>query len=50
MKKPESPPNRKIQNNKDKDSFFSLLKNPQLLDEIYSIEKDYPYWGIQAKS
>lgn len=44
MKKPEIPPNGKIKTKKDRETIFSLIEDPTLLEQLFSIEKDYPYW------
>jgi len=43
MKKPELPPNPKI--NKDEtDELITLLNNKDLIEKVFEVEKDYPYW------
>jgi len=44
MKRPESPPNGKIKSKKDRETIFSLIEDPKLLEQIFATEKDYPYW------
>jgi len=44
MKKPESPPNSKIENEEDQKSIIKLLQNTEELNKVFDIEKEYPYW------
>lgn len=43
MKKPELPPNGDIKKNERKE-LLALLENSELIDKIFEVEKDYPYW------
>ncbi len=43
MKKPEPPPSRKIEDS-DKELFLQLLSDKVQLDQLFEIEKNYPYW------
>lgn len=46
MKKPERPPNVSFQNlNTDESNLYrNLTQSEQLLETLYEINKDYPYW------
>jgi len=43
MKKPELPPNGKIQT-KEREQLLELLENQEEISKLFEIEKDYPYW------
>lgn len=43
MKKPELPPNGDIKK-EEREELLSLLENRELIDKIFEVEKDYPYW------
>ncbi|MGB1450284.1 MAG: Fic family protein [Marinirhabdus sp.] len=43
MKKPEPPPNGKIQT-KERKALFELLKNQEEITKLFEVEKSYPYW------
>ena len=43
MKKPEIPPNSEI-DKEETTELISLLENRELIDKVFEIEKDYPYW------
>jgi len=44
MKKPELPPNGKIETRSDQKIVLDLLKDSKQLELLSQIEKDYPYW------
>ena len=43
MKKPERPPSSEISKDETND-LITLLGNKELLDKVFEVEKDYPYW------
>jgi len=43
MKKPELPPNSEISKD-ETDELIALLGNKELIEKVFEVEKDYPYW------
>lgn len=43
MKKPETPPNRKLKK-EEREALFELLEDDKKLEKLFEVEKDYPYW------
>ena len=43
MKKPELPPNGDIKK-EEREELLSLYENRELIDKVFEVEKDYPYW------
>lgn len=43
MKKPELPPNPEISTDETTE-LIALLGNKELIDKVFEVEKDYPYW------
>ncbi len=43
MKKPETPPNRNI-NDEEREVLFELLGDNEKLHQLIEVEKEYPYW------
>lgn len=43
MKKPELPPNGDIKKD-EREKLLSIFDNQELIDKIFEVEKDYPYW------
>lgn len=43
MKKPELPPNSKV-SKEESNELIALFDNKELMDKVFEVEKDYPYW------